>query len=69
MFYYQRQQTEPVPLGYHNLEMTCRSLEPGEPYLFYILSKQRPEHPLLVFNFQDYVPPGKGYNELIVFFL
>ncbi|CAG12171.1 unnamed protein product, partial [Tetraodon nigroviridis] len=60
MFYYQRQQTEPVPLGYHNLEMTCRSLEPGEPYLFYILSKHRPEHPLQVFTFQDYVPPGKG---------
>ncbi|XP_011602360.2 GEM-interacting protein isoform X2 [Takifugu rubripes] len=60
MFYYQRQQTEPVPLGYHNLEMTCRSLEPGEPYLFYILSKHRPERPLPVFTFQEYVPPGKG---------
>lgn len=66
MFYYQRQQTEPVPLGYHNLEMTCRSLEPGEPYLFYILSKHRPERPLPVFTFQEYVPPGKGYNELKV---
>lgn len=66
MFYYQRQQTEPVPLGYHNLEMTCRSLEPGEPYLFYILSKHRPEHPLPVFTFQEYVPPGKGYHELKV---
>nr|XP_046270665.1 GEM-interacting protein isoform X2 [Scatophagus argus] len=54
MFYYQRQQTEPVPLGYHNLEMTCRSLEPGEPYLLYILSKRRPEHHLQVFAFQEH---------------
>ncbi|KAE8283315.1 GEM-interacting protein [Larimichthys crocea] len=60
MFYYQRQQTEPVPLGYHNLEVTCRSLEPGEPYLLYILSKRRPEQPLQVFTFQEYVPQGKG---------
>ncbi|XP_040919554.1 GEM-interacting protein isoform X2 [Toxotes jaculatrix] len=60
MFYYQRQQTEPVPLGYHNLEITCRSLEPGEPYLLYILSKRRLEQPLQVFNFQEYVPQGKG---------
>ncbi|XP_037649187.1 GEM-interacting protein [Sebastes umbrosus] len=60
MFYYQRQQTEPVPLGYHNLELTCRSLEPGEPYLLYIISKRRPEQPLEVFNFQEYVPPSKG---------
>lgn len=62
MFYYQRQQTEPVPLGYHNLEMTCRSLAPGEPYLLYILSKRRPEHHLQVFTFQDYVHQGKGYS-------
>ncbi|XP_029364506.1 GEM-interacting protein [Echeneis naucrates] len=60
MFYFQRQQTEPVPLGYHNLELTCRSLEPGEPYLLYILSKRRLEQPLQVFNFQEYVPQGKG---------
>lgn len=62
MFYYQRQQTEPVPLGYHNLEMTCRSLAPGEPYLLYILSKRRPEHPLQAFTFKEYVPQGKGYS-------
>ncbi|XP_041634358.1 GEM-interacting protein isoform X2 [Cheilinus undulatus] len=60
MFYYQRQQTEPVPLGYHNLELTCRSLEPGEPYLLYILSKPRPEQPLQTFAFQEYLPQGKG---------
>lgn len=59
MFYFQRQQTEPVPLGYHNLEMTCRSLEPGEPYLLYILSRRRPEHLLQTFTFQEYVPHGK----------
>ncbi|XP_044036711.1 GEM-interacting protein [Siniperca chuatsi] len=60
MFYFQRQQTEPVPLGYHNLELTCRSLEPGEPYLLYVLSKRRPEQPLQVFTFQEYFPQGKG---------
>ncbi|XP_045895254.1 GEM-interacting protein isoform X2 [Micropterus dolomieu] len=60
MFYFQRQQTEPVPLGYHNLELTCRSLEPGEPYLLYILSKPRPEQLLQVFTFQEYFPQGKG---------
>ncbi|XP_069381480.1 GEM-interacting protein isoform X2 [Paralichthys olivaceus] len=60
MFYYQRQQTEAVPLGYHNLELTCRSLEPGEPYLLYVFSKPRLEQPLQVFCFQEYVPPCKG---------
>ncbi|XP_029015737.1 GEM-interacting protein isoform X2 [Betta splendens] len=60
MFYFQRQQTEPVPLGYHNLEMTCRSMEPGEPYLAYVLSRRRPEQPLQVFTFQEYIPHGKG---------
>ncbi|KAM6913676.1 GEM-interacting protein isoform 2-T2 [Lycodopsis pacificus] len=60
MFYYQRQQTESVPLGYHSLELTCRSLEPGEPYLLYIQSKRRPEQPSQVFTFQEYVPPYKG---------
>ncbi len=64
MFYYQRQQTEPVPLGYHNLEVTCRALEPGEPYLLYVLSKRRPEKPLQNFTFQEYIPQGKGYNTL-----
>ncbi|XP_069004990.1 GEM-interacting protein [Embiotoca jacksoni] len=60
MFYYQRQQTEPIPLGYHNLELTCRPLEPGEPYLLYILSRRRPEQLLQCFTFQEYVPQGKG---------
>ena len=62
MFYYQRQQTEPVPLGYHNLELSSRSLEPGEPYLLYILSKPRQEQPLQVFTFQEYVSQNKGYS-------
>ncbi|XP_031723636.1 GEM-interacting protein [Anarrhichthys ocellatus] len=60
MFYYQRQQTESVPLGYHSLELTCRSLEPGEPYLLYIQTKSRPEQPSQVFTFQEYIPPYKG---------
>ncbi|CAK6978346.1 GEM-interacting protein [Scomber scombrus] len=60
MFYYQRQQTEPVPLSYHNLEMTCRSLEPGESYLLYVLSRRRPEQPPQVFAFQEYFSQGKG---------
>ncbi|XP_051797579.1 GEM-interacting protein [Acanthochromis polyacanthus] len=60
MFFYQRQQTEPIPLGYHNLELTCRSLEPGEPYLLFILSKRRPEQPLQVFSFQEHVSQAKG---------
>ncbi|XP_042360726.1 GEM-interacting protein [Plectropomus leopardus] len=60
MFYFQRQQTESVPLGYHSLELTCRSLEPGEPYLLYILSKRRPEQPHQAFTFQEYVPQCKG---------
>ncbi|XP_076609076.1 GEM-interacting protein [Chaetodon auriga] len=60
MFFYQRQQAEPVPLGYHNLELTCRSLEAGEAYILYILSKRHPEQLLQVFTFQEYVPQGKG---------
>uniref|UniRef100_A0A3Q3Q2K8 Uncharacterized protein n=1 Tax=Monopterus albus TaxID=43700 RepID=A0A3Q3Q2K8_MONAL len=64
MFYYQRQQMEPVPLGYLRLESQCRCLEPGEPYMLYILSKHRPEQPLQVFTFQEYVPQGKGYIKL-----
>ncbi|CAL8303460.1 unnamed protein product [Merluccius merluccius] len=63
MFYYQRQQTEPIPLGYHNLEQTCRPLEPGEPYLLYILSRRRQEQPLQNFTFQEYVPHGTRYGE------
>ncbi|XP_055008384.1 GEM-interacting protein isoform X2 [Boleophthalmus pectinirostris] len=60
MFYYQRQQTEQVPLGYHNLELTSRSLEPGEPYLLYILGKPRQDQPPQVFTFQEYFSQGKG---------
>ncbi|XP_007572394.1 GEM-interacting protein isoform X1 [Poecilia formosa] len=60
MFYYQRQQTESVPLGYQNLELTCRNVEPGEPYLLYILSRRRPEQTLQTFSFQDYTPQGKS---------
>ncbi|CAL8273688.1 unnamed protein product [Lota lota] len=63
MFYYQRQQTEPIPLGYHNLELTCRPLEPGEPYLLYILSRPQRNQPPLSFTFQEYVPQGKGLEK------
>ncbi|XP_061907208.1 GEM-interacting protein-like [Entelurus aequoreus] len=59
MFYYQRLQTEEVPLGYHNLELTCRSLEPGEPYMTYIRGRQRQEQPPQIFSFQEYVAQGK----------
>ncbi|XP_052407973.1 GEM-interacting protein-like [Carassius gibelio] len=54
MFYYQRQQTELVPLSYQNLELTCRPCEPGEPYLHYILGKHLDEHPLRNFTFQEF---------------
>ncbi|XP_051245241.1 GEM-interacting protein [Dicentrarchus labrax] len=60
MFYYQRQQTEALPLGYHNLELTCRALEPGEPYLRYIFNKPLPEQPPQVFTFEEYHPQTKG---------
>ncbi|XP_056143814.1 GEM-interacting protein isoform X2 [Lampris incognitus] len=60
MFYYQRQQTEPVPLGYHHLELTCRNLEPGESYLLYIFGKRRLEQSPQLFTFEEYVPQGKG---------
>ncbi|XP_077476189.1 GEM-interacting protein isoform X1 [Stigmatopora argus] len=59
MFYYQRQQTEPVPLGYHHLEVTCRSLEPGQPYLTYVRGRRRREAPQQIFSFQEYVHQGK----------
>ncbi|XP_072531357.1 GEM-interacting protein isoform X1 [Salminus brasiliensis] len=59
MFYYQRQQTEAVPLGYHNLELTCRPCEPGEPYLHYVLKKCRHEQPAQMFTFQEFIPPSK----------
>ncbi|KTG46005.1 hypothetical protein cypCar_00013712, partial [Cyprinus carpio] len=59
MFYYQRQQTEQVPLGYQNLELTCRPCDPGEPYLHYILGKHLPETPLQNFTFQEFMPQNK----------
>ncbi|XP_016371586.1 GEM-interacting protein [Sinocyclocheilus rhinocerous] len=59
MFYYQRQQTEPVPLGYQNLELTCRPCDPGEPYLHYILGKHLSEQPLQNFTFQEFIPQNK----------
>ncbi|MCI4391825.1 hypothetical protein PGIGA_G00138950 [Pangasianodon gigas] len=59
MFYYQRQQMEPIPLGYQNLELTCRPCEPGEPYLLYISRKCGPEQPLQVFTFQEFIPQSK----------
>ncbi|KAK7175246.1 hypothetical protein R3I93_002216 [Phoxinus phoxinus] len=59
MFFYQRQQTEAVPLGYQNLELTCRPCEPGEPYLQYILGKHIPDHPLQNFTFQEFMPQSR----------
>ncbi|KAI4882408.1 hypothetical protein NFI96_025175 [Prochilodus magdalenae] len=59
MFYYQRQQTESAPLGYHNLELTCRPCEPGEPYLHYVFRKCRHEQPLQTFTFQEFIPQSK----------
>ncbi|KAK3532607.1 hypothetical protein QTP86_026220 [Hemibagrus guttatus] len=59
MFFYQRQQIEPIPLGYHNLELTCRPCEPGEPYLFYIAKKCGPDQPLQTFSFQEFIPQNK----------
>ncbi|MCJ8746059.1 hypothetical protein PDJAM_G00137540 [Pangasius djambal] len=59
MFYYQRQQMEPIPLGYLNLELTCRPCEPGEPYLLYISRKCGPEQPLQTFTFQEFIPHSK----------
>ncbi|XP_047664053.1 GEM-interacting protein isoform X1 [Tachysurus fulvidraco] len=59
MFFYQRQQMESVPLGYHNLELTCRPCEAGEPYLLYIARKCGPEQPLQTFSFQEFMPQNK----------
>ncbi|XP_034151126.1 GEM-interacting protein isoform X2 [Esox lucius] len=60
MFYYQRQQTEPVPLGYHNLELTCRPCEPGEPYLLYVFRKRTAKQQPQTFTFQEFVPQNKS---------
>ncbi|XP_066564153.1 GEM-interacting protein isoform X2 [Amia ocellicauda] len=51
LFHYQRQQTEPVPLGYHNLEVTCRPSEPGETYLRYIFKRRKREQVRETFEF------------------
>ncbi|XP_031431662.1 GEM-interacting protein isoform X2 [Clupea harengus] len=59
MFFFQRAQTEPIPLGYHNLELTCRPYEPGEPFLRYIFGNQQQLKPLQTFAFQEYVPQGR----------
>ncbi|KAL0992640.1 hypothetical protein UPYG_G00096090 [Umbra pygmaea] len=60
MFFFQRQQTEPVPLGYQNLELTCRPCEPGEPYLLYVFKRRTSEQPLQTFTFQEFVPQNKS---------
>ncbi|KAJ7992092.1 hypothetical protein DPEC_G00274970 [Dallia pectoralis] len=60
MFYYQRQQTEPIPLGYHNLELTCRPCEPGEPYLLYVFRRRTAEQHPQTFAFQEFVPQNKS---------
>ncbi|XP_056609766.1 GEM-interacting protein [Triplophysa dalaica] len=59
MFYFQRQQTESVPLGYQNLELSCRPCDAGEPYLLYISGKSLSGQPLQNFIFQEFIPPGK----------
>ncbi|KAJ8373191.1 hypothetical protein AAFF_G00270240 [Aldrovandia affinis] len=59
MFYYQRQQTESVPVGYRNLELTCRPCEPGEPYLHYILDRRLTPRPQQTFSFEEYTPQSR----------
>ncbi|KAL2101586.1 hypothetical protein ACEWY4_003347 [Coilia grayii] len=59
MFFFQRQQIEPVPRAYLNLETTCRPYEPGEPYLRYIFGSKRRQQPLQTFVFQEYAPQSK----------
>ncbi|XP_030645589.1 GEM-interacting protein [Chanos chanos] len=59
MFFYQRQQTEPIPLSYQSLEMTCRPYEPGEPYLLYIKKQRRREKPPKTYIFQEFIPQGR----------
>ncbi|XP_076866132.1 GEM-interacting protein isoform X2 [Brachyhypopomus gauderio] len=59
MFFYQRQQTEVVPQGYHALELTCRPYQPGELYLSYVQKNCLSERPVPKFNFQEFVPPCK----------
>lgn len=61
MFFYQRLQMEPIPLGYQNLELTCRPYESGEPYLLYISRKCGPEQPLQTFTFQEFIPLNKRW--------
>ncbi|XP_060798527.1 GEM-interacting protein isoform X2 [Neoarius graeffei] len=64
MFFYQRLQMEPIPLGYQNLELTCRPYESGEPYLLYISRKCGPEQPLQTFTFQEFIPLNKRNRKL-----
>ncbi|XP_035253691.1 GEM-interacting protein isoform X1 [Anguilla anguilla] len=59
MFYYQRKHTEEVPQGYHNLELTCRPVEPGEPYLGYVRRCRRRQLPPQTFSFEEFAPQGK----------
>ncbi|XP_018610099.1 GEM-interacting protein isoform X3 [Scleropages formosus] len=59
MFYFQRLQTEPIPLGYHNLEVTCRPCEPGDPYLQYVMHQPRREQPRRTFTFQELTPQSR----------
>uniref|UniRef100_W5MPQ8 GEM interacting protein n=1 Tax=Lepisosteus oculatus TaxID=7918 RepID=W5MPQ8_LEPOC len=60
MFYYQRQMTEPVPLGYHNLDLTCRPFEPGESYVRYIFKRRRREQVQKTFAFQEFNESSKS---------
>lgn len=59
MFNFQRQQTEPVPLAYQNLQLTCAPCEPGEPYLHYILGKRLPDQPPQIYIFQEFIPQNR----------
>ncbi|KAL4659185.1 GEM-interacting protein isoform X1 [Arapaima gigas] len=59
MFHFQRQQTDPIPLGYHNLEVTCRPYEPGDPYLNYIMHQRRRAQPRQTFTFQEFAPQSR----------
>ncbi|KAJ8345324.1 hypothetical protein SKAU_G00295170 [Synaphobranchus kaupii] len=47
------------PWGTHNLELTCRPCEPGEPYLLYVGHYRRREQPLRTFSFEEFTPQSK----------
>ncbi|XP_039628331.1 GEM-interacting protein isoform X1 [Polypterus senegalus] len=59
LFHYQRQQTEPVPVGFQNLGVTCRPYESGEHYLRFIEHKRRRQTRPTAFSFREFVPHGK----------